>query len=99
MHFTIWYLSLCIIFISLLTGVECSKPPPFSNGVVSGHGNRYPTILTHICYKGYLRKGGKNVKCMASGNWSAPFPTCESKFQIFFCFENHINYIYLGYPS
>lgn len=37
------------------------------------------TIVKFSCEVGYSLVGASEIKCLPSGNWSAPFPRCEGK--------------------
>lgn len=40
------------------------------------------TRLLFSCVNGNALIGAQEVTCLPSGNWSSPFPVCESKFKI-----------------
>ena len=69
------------------SGLKCKgampRSPENGNMVVlspTGKKRRVGTNVIFSCDDGYTMEGSPVVKCMKSGNWSGPTPTCLSEF-------------------
>ena len=62
--------------------VECPDPPTtISNGHLLGETGTFTVgqSVTYLCDLGYRAQGASTLTCQASGDWSAPTPTCVGK--------------------
>ncbi|XP_054836402.1 complement receptor type 1 [Eublepharis macularius] len=60
--------------------LQCTPPPPISNGEHDGHRLANFTVGTSVnytCNPGYLLVGEASSHCTSSGAWSQPIPRCE----------------------
>ena len=49
------------------------------NGATTGANTTFDSVVTHTCDDGFVLVGADERRCLESGNWSAPLPSCESK--------------------
>ena len=68
------YESLCYIVI------DCGDPGMPDNGATTGSTTTFGSVVTHSCDDGFVLVGADERTCLESGNWSAPLPSCESKY-------------------
>lgn len=59
--------------------VNCPEIPARRGLVVSSGETMLSTHVTLSCANGNSLIGAAEITCLASGNWSAPLPVCESK--------------------
>ena len=61
---------------SLATGVPCAPLQSVDYGSIENVCEVYECDANYSCQPGYMLEGINRIACMASGNWSAPAPTC-----------------------
>ena len=59
--------------------INCGDPGIPNNGATTGATTTFDSVVTHTCNDGFVLVGADERTCLASGNWSAPLPFCESK--------------------
>lgn len=65
-----------------ISEVHCPPVPQRVGLTVNTKSTKMNTRLLFSCVNGNALIGAQEVICLPSGNWSAPFPVCESKFSI-----------------
>lgn len=60
--------------------VECPEPVPPIGGYVTRHGGENGGSLTFSCLAGLKIEGQEKARCLSTGQWSAPAPTCRREF-------------------
>ena len=45
---------------------------------VDNYSTKLGSRITFSCEQGNVLVGATHIRCKASGNWSAPFPECQS---------------------
>lgn len=58
---------------------DCGLPEDPENGYKIGNCTDTQCVLEFDCDLGYTLIGDRNVECLASGEWSAEVPKCDSK--------------------
>nr|XP_033465702.1 sushi, von Willebrand factor type A, EGF and pentraxin domain-containing protein 1 isoform X2 [Epinephelus lanceolatus] len=58
--------------------VFCGPPPEVSFGGPSSSSPPFPfgTIVSYTCMDGFTLRNERSVSCLASGQWSSPYPEC-----------------------
>ena len=67
------------IYESLYAAIDCGNPGMPENGATTGATTTFDSVVTHTCNDGFVLVGADERRCLESGNWSAPLPSCESK--------------------
>ena len=57
--------------------VDCGMVTSPLNGRVSAPGSTFEATASFMCDEGFRLKGSDVIRCLESGNWSAPAPTCD----------------------
>lgn len=61
--------------------VHCPMPTPMRRGLaISNQNNKMNAHITFKCESNHSLIGAPEITCLPSGNWSAPFPVCESTY-------------------
>ncbi|XP_040039010.2 sushi, von Willebrand factor type A, EGF and pentraxin domain-containing protein 1 isoform X1 [Gasterosteus aculeatus] len=58
--------------------VFCSPPPEVSFGRASSSSSPFPfsSVVSYACMDGFTMRKESSVSCLASGQWSSPYPEC-----------------------
>ena len=66
-------------FINLLyrLGIECKDPGEISSGNRRVEGVQAGKYIQYWCFESYDLIGSARIKCLETGEWSAPKPKCE----------------------
>lgn len=59
--------------------VHCPVVPTRRGLTVNTQSTKMNTQLKFTCVNGNALIGAQEITCLPSGNWSAPFPVCESE--------------------
>ncbi|XP_078692084.1 sushi, von Willebrand factor type A, EGF and pentraxin domain-containing protein 1-like [Branchiostoma floridae x Branchiostoma belcheri] len=59
-----------------IIAIQCPALTAPANGAASTTATSYLTMITFICYPGYVLNGASVTTCQADGTWSSPVPTC-----------------------
>ncbi|KAK9711611.1 WAP-type (Whey Acidic Protein) 'four-disulfide core' [Popillia japonica] len=62
----------------IVKAVHCPVVPQRRGLTVNTQSTKMNTQLKFICVNGNALIGAQEITCLPSGNWSAPFPVCES---------------------
>lgn len=63
----------------LFTAIHCPVVSNRRGLIVNSQSTKMNTKLQFSCANGNSLIGAAEIVCLPSGNWSAPFPICESK--------------------
>lgn len=66
--------------VNLLAAVHCPVVPERRGLTVNTQSTKLNTQLKFTCINGNSLIGAQDITCLPSGNWSAPFPVCESEY-------------------
>lgn len=56
--------------------VSCGLPPDVSFGDPSSPSTHFGSVVTYSCMAGFTLKKEAQVRCLADGQWSLPYPEC-----------------------
>lgn len=78
----------CIYF-NVFLAVHCPILPQRRGLTASTQSTKMNTVIKFYCVNGNALIGAPEIVCLPSGNWSAPFPVCESKHAsiVSFCYS------------
>ena len=65
-----------------LSVINCGDPGSPSNGNSQVSGSTFGSTVNHTCNEGYELNGVNERECLANGSWSAPLPSCDSKWML-----------------
>lgn len=76
----LWKFSFIIMTnLNNVTAVHCPIVPQRRGLTVNTQSTKMNTKLKFSCINGNSLIGAEDIVCLPSGNWSAPFPVCESE--------------------
>ncbi|XP_076260368.1 hig-anchoring scaffold protein isoform X2 [Rhynchophorus ferrugineus] len=62
----------------VVTAIHCPAVPQRRGLTASTQSTKMNTVIKFYCVNGNALIGAPEIACLPSGNWSAPFPVCES---------------------
>ena len=61
------------------TVITCGRPRDPQNGYHEDRSYTFDRSVTYKCHRGHTIIGATRSRCLATGQWSNPPPTCQRK--------------------